>query len=396
MQRGTLSWLGLILLVNLVQVTESRAFPSAIGHGYTSCLNCHFNPQGSGALTDYGRAVGATAFAAVPFYAKKPGRSAEEVDEFLGQTSGFLGSTQLPAWFRPAFNYRGLHLAQNLTEDEPVSRFITMQVDATVVLKTRGDKMVAVGRLGYYPVPENVPPAQRPVAKSLISREHYVGTRIARKFGVYAGMMDTAFGIRVPDHNAFLRSKTLLNQNDQSHGLLLHYGGESSDVAVQVLAGNLYQAPELRMQGVSVMAERDWGRDSRWGVSGYSANNEYRSREMGAVHTRLGFGGHSSLLGQVGLIRNRPEGFDPELGGYFFGQYQAPIARGLNTLVTTEFYTANIGAEGERRYRAGPSLQYIPAQRLELRVDLLGSRNTGSSTLSPDSFTLQSQVHVWL
>jgi hypothetical protein len=234
------------------------------------------------------------------------------------------------------------------------------------------------------------------VAKPLISREHYLGTRIQRKFGVYAGMMDTAFGVRVPDHNAFLRSKTLLNQNDQSHGLLLHYGGESSDVAVHVLAGNLYQSADLRMKGVSLMTERDWGRDSRWGLSGYTAANEYRTRDMAAIHSRLGFGGHSSLLGQVGLIRNRPEGFDTETGGYFFGQYQAPIARGLNTLVTTEFYTANIGAEGERRYRAGPSLQYIPAQRLELRVDLLGSRNTGSATLAPDSFTVQSQVHVWL
>ena len=85
-----------------------------------------------------------------------------------------------------------------------------------------------------------------------------------------------------------------------------------------------------------------------------------------------------------------------QVGGYWFGQYSAEVSRGLNALVTTEYYTADWSVQTTRRFRAGPSLQYLPMQRLELRFDLLGSRSTGGSSLEPDSLTLQSQVHVWL
>jgi hypothetical protein len=375
---------------------DARAFPNAIGHGYTSCLNCHFNPMGGGPLTDYGRAIGATAFAAVPFFVSAQGRSPEEVDERLGQTSGFLGAIRLPEWIRPGANYRGLYLRQNLTSADPLSRWITMLAEGNLVLRTKKERFLAVGRLAYIPVPETIPAAQKNAARNLISREHYVGSRITRSLGLYLGMMDTAFGIRVPDHTAYLRSMTLLNQADQSHTLMIHYGAKSMDAAVQLLAGNLYQSTDLRMQGASGIFEVDLGKDSRWGLSAYAASNDYRSRWMGAAHGRVGFFGNAALLGQVGLIGETPVGQTSRRGGYFFGQYSAPLVRGFNTLMTTEFYTADLNRDVERRFRAGPSIQYLPMQRLELRVDLLGTRSTGAARLQPDSFTLQSQVHVWL
>jgi hypothetical protein len=389
------SVLGVVLAI-VLDSTPAQAFPHSIGHGYTSCLNCHFNPMGGGPLTDYGRAVGATAFAAVPFYAKSKGNTPEEVDEYLGQTSGFLGGTKLPAWIRPGANYRGLYLQQAVGSNSPISRWITMQAEANLVLKTKKDGLIAVGRLGYIPTPERVSRAQQTAAKNLISREHYIGSRLSRSFGIYAGMMDPAFGIRVPDHAAYLRSKTLLNQSDQTHGLLMHYGGGSSDLALHVMTGNLYQTSGLRMRGVSGMGEWDIGKESRWGVSGFATANDYRTRNMGALHTRLGFEGDGAFLGQVGFIREDPENQVAQMGGYFFGQYQAPLARGISAMMTSEFYTADFERQAERKFRAGPSIQYLPMQRVELRVDLLGTRSTGAGILNADNFTLQSQVHVWL
>ena len=127
----------LVLGLGLGLQRELWAFPHTIGHGYNSCLNCHFNPAGGGPLTDYGRAVGATAFAAVPFYTKKSGATPEEIDERLGQQSGFLGSVGLPKWLRPGANFRTLYLQQNITGDSSVSRWITMQAEANLVLKTK-------------------------------------------------------------------------------------------------------------------------------------------------------------------------------------------------------------------------------------------------------------------
>jgi hypothetical protein len=117
---------------------------------------------------------------------------------------------------------------------------------------------------------------------------------------------------------------------------------------------------------------------------------------MGALHTRLGFGDGSAFLGQLGVINEELSGQSSTLGGYAFGQGSATIARGWNALVTTEYYTADWTRASVRRFRAGPSLQILPMQRLELRVDLLGLRAIGGTSLEPDSFNLQAQVHVWL
>ena len=225
------------LVLGMLLAGKAHAFPHAIGHGYSSCLNCHFNPAGGGPLTDYGRAVSATAFAAVPFYAQ--GNTPEEKDEYLGSHSGFLGSTTLPYWLRPGGYFRELHLVSNLGAESSLTRWITMQAEAHLVLRSRKDGLIAVGSLGYIPTPENPSASQRDSAKSWISREHYLGVRIGRELGVYAGMMNPVFGIRVPDHSAYLRSKTLLNQNDQSHGLLLHYERETWQSDIHLLAGNL-------------------------------------------------------------------------------------------------------------------------------------------------------------
>ena len=60
------------------------SYANFIGHGYPSCINCHFNPFGNGQLTDYGRAVSATAISAKTFYPKSWN------EEKIAYTSGFL------------------------------------------------------------------------------------------------------------------------------------------------------------------------------------------------------------------------------------------------------------------------------------------------------------------
>ena len=67
--------------------------------------------------------------------------------------------------------------------------------------------------------------------------------------------MDKAFGIRHPDHTAFNRgySGFGLSQNDQTHGLLLHYNQQKYDLVSHFFVGNLNQDKELRQVGFSLM-----------------------------------------------------------------------------------------------------------------------------------------------
>ncbi|MBL7716364.1 MAG: hypothetical protein JNL01_12935 [Bdellovibrionales bacterium] len=369
--------------------SDCLAYPGFIGYGYSNCVSCHFNPYGNGPLTDYGRGVAASEIAARPIYASK-----RTTDEDLSSQAGFLGSKELPSWIRPALSYRGMQMVTGVGTSQSLSQWLNMQAEGSLTVRNTKETFVASGTFGYVPVPQTK--KSQTNISTWISREHYVGVRLNKELGAYAGLMDTVFGIRVADHNAYLRSKTFIDKNDQSHGLLIHYGGRKMDLGLHVLAGNLFQKESLRQKGASLMGEFDVGKDWRVGASALYTRGTFRSRQMFAVHTRVGVAEGSSVLAQFGTIREDPVIQGAPLGGYSFFQWTNRLIRGLNLLATLEWYAADFSKTGPRSYRAGPSLQWFPMQRLELRADLLGTRQTGSDSLETDFYTLLAQVHVWL
>src|SRR5580692_8140694 len=53
------AWLSLlVLLVVLCSAGRAQAYPWMIRHGYAQCTQCHIDPSGAGAMTQYGRAMG--------------------------------------------------------------------------------------------------------------------------------------------------------------------------------------------------------------------------------------------------------------------------------------------------------------------------------------------------
>jgi len=375
----------LIICLLLFFAKPLFAYPQYIGFGYTSCVACHFNPMGNGPLTDYGRALAATEIAGEGTFADP---------EKLTERSGFFaGYVNLPAWFRPALAYRGLSLASNL-QSSPSHRFIHMQMEASISLPFT-DRFLASATIGY------VPPRQGASAAAtddrVISREHYVGARITDNLGVYVGMMDTAFGLRLPDHQSYVRADNQLNINDQTHGALLHYGADKWEGAFHLFTGNLFQKADLRQKGFSVLTEFDTAERVRLGGSVLFSKSDFRSRMLFALHGRIGFQKGSAILLQAGL--NRQAFTTPELvslGHSLLLQSSARIYPGLYWLMTVESSSSDFTRPGGRMLRFGPSFQYIPFQRLELRTDFQILRLMGLDESPSDILNLLTQVHVWL
>jgi hypothetical protein len=125
--------------------TFASAYTQFIGHSYTSCLNCHFNPSGGGPLNDYGRVVSATLISSGALYPKSWN------EEKIAYTSGFLFRKPKQDWLRTQINYRGFQVVQNPgSSKNEQKRWINMQADARVILKFgENDKFIAVGQYGY-------------------------------------------------------------------------------------------------------------------------------------------------------------------------------------------------------------------------------------------------------
>ncbi len=372
----------------LLTCASSFGYSQFIGFGYSSCVTCHYNSSGNGPLNDYGRMLAATEISAHMF--------GPNSDEALAEQSGFAGTMKLPWWWRPSIGYRGLNLQQSVTRN-PQSRFIHMQADFTNVFRfDENDRVIAVANFGYAPTPRNISRDIPQADKTWISREHYVKVEASENLRVYAGLLDKAYGIRVPDHEAFSRRYTYNSQNDQVHGILLNYNNLPVEISLHGFAGNLQQSSDLQQKGGATTIEFEVAEKSRVGLSGQWLKNEYMEMIASAFLTRLGVGSGSAILWETGAINIRPKNQIAKTGFYTFLQPFMKVSQGTYFFTTFEYYTSDVVEDRARFMRFGPGLQYFPFQRMELRLDAWNERSFNPESVRGDDWSLMGQVHLWL
>jgi hypothetical protein len=378
----------LILLLTLFSF-KAYSYSNFIGHGYTSCLNCHFNPFGGGPVNDYGRVVAATAIGSTLLVSKPVD------EEKLAYMSGFLFRKPKQNWLRTQLNYRGFRVVRNPgSSKNEEAKWINMQADARAVLKFgENDKFITVLNFGYAPLPTSVPEGTD--ATEWRSREHYVGYRFTPKFGLYAGLMDKVFGIKVIEHIAFSRVSPQVTQNDQTHGVTAHYLGESWELGAQGFVGNLTQNEDLRMKGGSFTFEKTTFGIHRLGASVTSSENDYLKLLAYSVHARLNLKEGSAILTELGQTNKKPENASDGTTERF-GLLQTYLRpwRGTYFLANIEYFNRDI-SQDDYTVRWGPGLQYFLGQRIELRFDLYNTRSFALKSSTRDSWMYLLQTHIW-
>jgi hypothetical protein len=382
-----------LLIVLLVAASGSIAhgYANFIGYGYQSCGTCHYNSFGSGPLNDYGRALWASEIAGRVFH------SSAVDEETLANQSGFLGSMKLPDFWRPSIGSRAMYLTSNLGGDKSTSRVIVMQADFTNVLKFGAREDLAfVFTFGYVPKPFQASASTDPkITNTWISREHYARYNISKKLRIFAGMMDKVYGLRVPDHIAYSRQQTGLAQNDQSHGVALHYNSDKFEAGINGFVGNLAQDANLRQQGISALTEFELAEKFRLGGSVLASSNEFLGLGLAAIHARIGAGKGSSIMAELGAINRKPLNKSQATGAYGFVQNLIRTGRGFHFLTTFEYYTEEIQNLKTRQLRFTPGFMYFPAQRIEVRIEAANSRYYDPDSVQKDRWDIMSQLHLW-
>ena len=270
-----------------------------------------------------------------------------------------------------------------------------MQLDGRLVLKFgEHDKFIAVGNYGYAPKP--VPPPPGKEQTEWRSREYYLGYRFTPKFGVYAGLMDKIYGIKVIEHIAYSRTTPQVTQNDQVHGVAAHYLGDSWEGGAHLFQGNLGQENDLRMKGQSLTFEKTVFGIHRLGGSVLRAKNDYLELASYSLHSRLNLKDGHALLGEIGQTqRTTMNGSDDRTSRYGLLQtYLRPI-RGLYFLTNIEYLKRSLDEE-DYSVRWGPGVQYLPMQRLELRFDAYNTRSFSPESSTKDTWMYLIQTHLWL
>jgi hypothetical protein len=386
--------LPLLLLAGLLVPQASQAYPDFISYGYNTCITCHYNGQGNGPLTDYGRALFTTEIAARDLVFNK-----NLPEEEIAAKSGFLGSTQLPWWIRPGIKYRGLYFQQNPGGPTAVNKYITMQADANVAIQfDRAQKYLMVLSGGYQPTPAARQNIDDPDNKNFISREHYFRWQVTKKFYTYVGTMDKVFGIRTADHTSYSRLVTDVAQNDQSTGVITQYYGDNWEITGDLFIGNVLQEDEdVRQKGLSVMMEFDVADKNRLGFAVMQSKNDYVEKTRLELHQKLGFEKGDSLLTEVGFVKDSPLASPSDkVGGYFMLQSLLAITRGYNILSQIEYYNATLSSESADQFKWSFGLLAFPMPRVEFRAGFVNGRNINDTSVNTDAWMLQSQLHLSL
>ena len=381
----------LILFSTLLLSSKVHAYPNFIGHGYNSCITCHYNPFGNGPINDYGRAVSGTAIGSRIFY------DAHKPEDLIAKETGFFFQESTSKHFRPSLNYRGLLLRRNLGQDSAVTDFIHMQADANLVAKFgKKDQFFMSGTFGYAPVPlalQKSPGAGS--IKTYRTREHYVAWRPITAWGIYAGLLDKTYGIRVVEHTSYARTTPQMTMDDQSHGIIVHYNNPKYEGGFNVFVGNLAQEAPLRMKGFAGTFEYTLLEKNRVGMSLMSEQNDYLKLNALATHVRAGLSGGNSIIFEMGKVTKTTKQTGADKKEYYANlQNHIETARGVYILNSVEYYKN--AADNSYRVRFGPGLQFFPMSKVEFRTDLYNTRSFTNSSSSPDRWDLMAQIHLWL
>lgn len=360
------------------------AYPQFIAHGYNTCLTCHYNPLGGGPLNDYGRALGSNTISDRLFVDE------DMSEDELAKYSGFFFKENKSA-IKPYANYRGLYIIRDFNGDNSDSEYIQMEAKLGFTTEWGKDKKyIFSGSMSYNPGRSDNENEDK-----FRSREHYIGYRPKKNWGVYVGLLDKAFGLRIPDHNAFSKSVTNLAQDDQTHGVLFSYLAEKWNVNVHAFVGNMTQDAELRQVGGSARFEYNFSKSYVVGASLLSSSSDFLEQSTFSVHTKMAPSKNMSIMAEFG-INNKASAVNAteDNGMYFFSQHHIRMSRGLYYFTSLEYYEAD-NANGQKTMVFGPGIQWFPIQKVEIRAELRNQRVFADNNVEPDTWFLFGQVHLW-
>jgi hypothetical protein len=374
----------------------ATAYPEFIGYGYSTCITCHYNGNGGGPLSDYGRALWSSEIASRALF------PSNVTDERLAAASGFLGPVELPVWFRPHIKYRGLAYRMNPgSASTDSSHYYHMQADAGFTLQDSMSKYLATITWGRM-----VAPSEANLDTGLtrfLAREYYARVEFVKTWWIYAGLIEKVFGIRNIDHTSYQRTYQGFNVvNDdpngvgESQGVILQKVEDKWEVSANYFFGNPYDDPIYRQRGFSMTSEFEIGENKRLGASIFSASSDVLKKQMAAVHYRQQIAKGSALMAEWGLIQDQVPSASQSIGSYSLLQGLVSLSRGYNLKTTIERYNQTFSPNSPDQWKWSFGFLMFPLPRFEFRAEVVNFRQFTSQGSSDDSWALEGQVHVSL
>ena len=383
-----------VMLVALCAARRAEAYTWMIRYGEARCVSCHIDPSGGGLLTAFGRDEGADLLRTVAF-------TANEDQDLLERRGKFLwGAFNTPDWlllggaFRPAVLYtRGSEGGQTSSS----ATGILMQADLRAGIRVGGWR--ASASIG---VVSNSSYAS--IAGNLISREQWIGYAFdSDTYTIRAGRINLPYGLRIIEHNLWVRATTRTDINDQQQdGVAFAFDNRRVRAEVMGILGNYQISPDAyRERGYSAYAEVMLAPAYALGVSSLVTHAE-KDIVLGVPNTRQAHGLFARatpwtplvLLAEGDVTLDDPTGGPRAVGVVTMLQADVEPVQGLHLIATGETWRPG-GTLPNTFYGGFGSIDWFVGWHLDLRVDA-GWQTMPLGNMTLDATSVLGQVHLYL
>lgn len=274
----------MILLAVFFSTMNAWAFPDTIRHGYTSCTTCHVSPSGGGLITDYGRSL----------------------SKELMSTSGYKNEEQvlhgvLSAFRRPKSlerlvvggDARYLHRKTDSKTSEVEEKFwMQAQLRAGLLF----DKIKLIGSIGNIENPRITDKVE------WVSPESYVILTPDQKTHIRAGRFEPMYGLRLPDHNLWVKSEAGLQPWLRRDAVEYIFEDEKLLLSLAGFQSSSRMPVRFQTTGYTFNLYQNLGETYRLGVSGTNAEGQGQRQRTFTGHATLGW--MKNLYSHIEILRS--------------------------------------------------------------------------------------------
>ncbi len=330
----------LVLIIFLVPTVKVYAFPDTIRHGYTSCSTCHVSPAGGGLLSHYGRSLSNELMST---WATK--------DEELP----LHGLVKIPESVMEKFFVGGdvRYLSRKVdSANSKVNEGFLMQAQLRLGLVLEKLKfLITIGKL------EN-PRASSQV--KTVGTEYYTLWSIKEDLHLRFGRFEPVFGLRMPDHNLWVKSEIGFVPWAERDGAEFFYEGETQSVTLAGFQSTSAMPTAQQNTGHTLSFYQVIGENKRVGLSALNSEGQgVRSRVVSA-HGSISFSKKSYSL--IEYSRSWTTDVSKDLA---FIRYGYEVAKGFTPILQAQGEFTRTSPTSDAT-RFGGGFIWLPRPHFEL------------------------------
>jgi hypothetical protein len=261
---------------------KAQAFPDLIRYGYTSCATCHMSPSGGGLLNGYGRSLSEDEMSTWSYKGESQPlhglikMSDEEVERFL------LGG-----------DLRSLNKVAQNSQGKTDEGFLMQAQLRFGFLYKKFKAAVAIGKIED--------PRNSKVVRA-VSPEYYLMWSPDDKLSMRIGRFEPIYGLRLPDHNLWVKSEASLVPWAEKDALEWIYEDQDALLSLAGFQGLSSNSPSYQSTGFTGSYYRIVNEKHRLGISGTNSEGQgLRVKNMSA-HATLSISKETYMMAEFAKV----------------------------------------------------------------------------------------------